>query len=91
MSYYKYNYENTKEGEEVRDTERQETFLYTWPSYGVIKFLAEQKKLNGSWRLVCNMVELKTTAFYSPRLKTYGPTQNRGSNLKVNNYGSNLF
>lgn len=48
MSYYKYNYENTKEGEEVRDTERQETFLYTWPSYGVIKFLAEQKKLNGS-------------------------------------------
>jgi len=43
MSYYKYNYENTKEGEEARNLERQETFLCTWPSYGVIKFLVEQK------------------------------------------------
>lgn len=46
VSYYKYSYENGKEGKEVRDAEKQ-NFLCTWPSDGAIKFLAEQKKSQG--------------------------------------------
>ena len=44
MSYHKYNYENRKEGEEVRNAERQKNFLCILPSYRVIKSLVGQNK-----------------------------------------------
>lgn len=91
MSYYKHNYENTKEDEGVRDTQRQEAFLCMCLSYRVIKFLGEQKNVKDNRTIVYTMVELKTVAFYSPRLKRSCPTQNKSSNLRVNNYENNVF